>query len=363
MMFLAVLAGLWTAYIAKPILAPIAIAMLLKFLLAPWVRAWKARFGIPVAISAMFVVAVAIGGIVAAAATLAPAAVQWAGEMPDRLRKLEGRLEAITKPVATITAATEEVGRKVDDLTAGEGNVVKAEPAVVRLEAPGWMSTALTQVQKLLVELFATIVLLYLLLVSDGHVLGKLRMKGNEGTVEWSEALRDIERRISTYAWSMLLVHAGVGALTGLACWAFGLPNPVLWGALAAIGNTIPYVGPTAIAALLAVVGLTSFATIGLALLPAVAFLGIHALESNLVTPSLLGRWLSLSPVAIFIGVLVMGFIWGIAGLALAVPILVVIKICCEQVPRLQPIAVVLDGGPAPALLGEPAAGMYWLHP
>jgi predicted PurR-regulated permease PerM len=361
-LFLAVLAALYTAHLAKPVLAPIAIAVLLKFLLAPWIRGWNARFGVPTALSAALLVAVGVGGIAAAAVTLAPTALRWAEELPDRMRRLEDRLGSITEPVAAISAATEKVGKQVDDLTAGDA-APASEPPVVRIKEPGWLATALTAVKQLLLELFVTIVLLYLLLVSDGHVMAKLRMSGNAKAAQWADTLRNIERRISMYVSSLLVVHTGVGVCTGLAAWWFGLSNPVLWGVIAAVGNMIPYVGPTTVAGLLALVGLTTFDTLGPALLPAGAYVLVHALESNLVTPCLLGRWLSLSPVAIFVALLVMGFVWGIAGLVLAVPVLVVVKICCEQVPRMQTICLAIEGtrrtcAPVPAV-PDP----YWLSP
>jgi predicted PurR-regulated permease PerM len=342
------LAILWTAYFVQPIAIPIAFALLLKFLLSPIVRAAR-RHGVPSGITAL---ALVVGGLVAGGAlvvAVAPAAAHWTEELPERLHQLEGKALALTEPVAAITEVTTKVGEKVDDLAAAANRAPDAEATVVRLERPTWLATALGTLQRLAVELFLMVAMLFLLLVGDGIVLAKMQAAGGPSAPSWLAALRSIEQRMSTYVRSMLFVHGSMGVLVALFGWAWGMPSPWLWGTLAAIGNAIPFVGPLVVSGVLAIVALTTFAATGIALVPPLVYLLLHAIETNLVTPCLLGRWLSLSPVAIFATLCTMGFLWGVPGLVLAVPILVVVRITSDYVPWMQALHVVLDGGVAGA--------------
>ncbi|MEZ5964555.1 MAG: AI-2E family transporter [Planctomycetota bacterium] len=341
---LACLALLWTAYFAKPILAPIAIAVLLKFLLSPLMRGLKRRFGIPLGLSAALLVGGSVGGLAMLVVGLTPAALHWTDEMPERMQRLEGRLLAIAQPVAAINAATEEVAEKVEDLTAAAGDKKEAPPPVVRIESPSWAAVALGAAQRVAVEFFIILVMLYLLLLSDGLVLAKLENAGTPGARRMANALRAIEDRISVYVTSLLVVHGTLGVLVGLVAWLVGMPNPILWGLVAAVGNAVPFVGPVVVTSLLAIVSITTFDDLGPAMIAPSVYLLLHLLESNVVTPCLLGRWLSLSPVAIFVALLTMGFLWGIAGLLLSVPLLVVLKITSEHLPWLKPLQIALDG-------------------
>ena len=349
---LACLAVLWTAYFAKPILAPMAIAVLLKFLLSPLMRSLKQRFGVPLGLSAALLVGGSVGGLALMVVTLTPAALHWTEEMPTRFHRLEDRLLAIAEPVAAINAATEQVAEKVEQLTdaAKAGNPAKDEPPVVRIEAPSWSSVALTEVQHLAVDFYVIVVMLYLLLLTDGLVLTKLQNAATPGTLRMASALRTIEDRIGIYLMSLLVVHGTLGLVVGLVAWAIGMPNPLLWGLVAGLGNAVPFVGPALVTSLLAIVSLTTFDDVAPALVAPGVYLILHLFENNLITPCLLGRWLSLSPVAIFVALMTMGFLWGIPGLLLAVPLLVVLKITSEHLPWLRPLQIALDGShPSPA--------------
>jgi predicted PurR-regulated permease PerM len=107
----------------------------------------------------------------------------------------------------------------------------------------------------------------------------------------------------------------------------YGVPDPLLWGTVATIANFIPYVGAITTTTVLAVVGVLHFQEIGPALLPAATFAGITAIEGNMLTPLLQGRRSRLSPVAILLWLLIWGWLWGIPGALLAVPMLTCVKL------------------------------------
>jgi predicted PurR-regulated permease PerM len=154
---------------------------------------------------------------------------------------------------------------------------------------------------------------------------------------------RTIQMEIGRYFIAFSLLNAGVGVTVALTMWALGMPNPALWGAMVALLNFVPYLGPIVSITVIATVSVLSFDTLSRAVLPPLAYLAIEAIEGNVVQPLLLGRSLVLNPVAIFVSLLFWGWLWGAAGILLAVPILIAVKIACQHIDTLKPVAEFLD--------------------
>lgn len=122
-----------------------------------------------------------------------------------------------------------------------------------------------------------------------------------------------------------------------------GVPNAAMWGILVAVLNFVPYFGPASGVILLAAVGLLTFDTLGKGLLPPLWYLLLHLLETNLITPVLLGRRFTLNPVVIFVSLIFWMWLWGVPGALLSVPILVSIKVVCDRVPAMSPVSELLS--------------------
>jgi predicted PurR-regulated permease PerM len=135
----------------------------------------------------------------------------------------------------------------------------------------------------------------------------------------------------------------GLGCAVGTAFWLLGLPNGAMWGGVAAILNFLPFFGPIIGSVVVGLAGLLAFDTFGGALLPVTAYLGLHLVESYLVTPFALGQRFKLNRVAIFVAFIFFAWLWGVAGALLAVPLLVSMKIICEHAPALFPAAKFLS--------------------
>ena len=171
-------------------------------------------------------------------------------------------------------------------------------------------------------------------------------------------ALREAQRDIGLFIGTVTWVNLALGTATGLAVAAIGLPNPVLWGTATAVLAFVPYLGPAAAAVALLLAGSVAFG-VGMAMLaPPAAFLALHAVEANLLTPLIMGRRLRLSPVFVFLSVLAWGWLWGVAGAFIAVPLLLALRAVARRVTRLRPLCVWLEGGPrlAAAPLSLPKA-------
>jgi predicted PurR-regulated permease PerM len=149
---------------------------------------------------------------------------------------------------------------------------------------------------------------------------------------------RQIETEVSRYLITITLINVGLGLAVWGAMALVHVPNPLLWGVVAAILNFIPFLGPLTMICLLAMVGFLTFPDLPHALIAPGAFVGLHVLESYLVTPTIVGRRLTLNPVVVFLGLIFWGWLWGIAGAILAVPIMMVLKIICEHSEPLAPI-------------------------
>jgi predicted PurR-regulated permease PerM len=183
-------------------------------------------------------------------------------------------------------------------------------------------------------------ILLYFLLVSGDLFLRKLvrvtpTLAGKRKAVEVAHRVQgDLARYLAT----ITAINVGLGVAGGLAMALLGMPNPALWGAMAALFNFVPYVGAVVGTGIVGVVAALTFGDGPRWLAAPLVYFALTGLEGYLVTPMILGQRLRLNPVAILLGLLFWGWLWGIAGAFLAVPLLVALKILSENLPRLEPV-------------------------
>lgn len=337
---LAVLAILYTAYLAQNLVAPVTAAVVASFILIPLMRAAPFRF-LPDALSAAIMVTVIVGALAAAAWALAEPAAEWAGRIPAAVEELRQKSGEIAEPMEAMRRASEQM----QELTRGnqpEREVVVRETSLLSqaLEAAGQKGTSF----------LIFIVLLYFLLAT-GELLRARVIRSARRLTDKEKArriLRSIEREISTYLLSISLINAGLGIAIGLSLWAIGLPNAALWGAAAALLNFVPYAGLAAGMALTGFVGFITFDDPGRALLAPALYLFWNLIESQFVTPSILGRRHTLNAAIVFLSIVFWGWMWGVIGAVLAVPILVMLNTCFAQIEPLRKFSIFIDGSPLP---------------
>jgi predicted PurR-regulated permease PerM len=327
-----ILAAFYTLYLARSFILPIVLALLLNFLLNPVVRGLN-KLRIPNALGAALVVFGLIGGVAWGVYELSGPAYQWAQEAPRSLRKIERKLREFKKPVQTMSKATEQVEKIT---TVGGGRT----PQRVEVQTETLGERMFSQATELVAGGTVMLILLFFLLASGDLFLRKLirvlpSLSDKKRAVEIA---RQIESDISAYLVTITIINITLG----LAVWGLmtllEVPNPLLWGVLATVTNFIPYLGAIVMIAILAAVGFLTFDELGHALMVPGAFVGLNLLESYLVTPMILGRRLTLNPVVIFLGLTFWGWLWGITGALLAVPIMAVLKIFCDHSERLAAI-------------------------
>jgi predicted PurR-regulated permease PerM len=321
----------------RPLLLPVAIAIVFTFVLAAPVRALR-RVGIHEYIGAGIVIAAVLGVMVLLGMLIAAPAAAWWSRAPLIVHELVVALQRWSDalfPYST-PAPLARAGTLVPDAL-GE-----------RLASEGWNFTrlAIGETISFALSASATVILLYFLLASEQWLVARTAaaIRRHRTRALLLAGVRQAQRDIGLFISTMSIVNLALGFATGLALWLIGLPNPVLWGTTTAVLAFIPYLGPLLIAVLLLLAGSVTFGT-GVEMLgPPAAFLLLHGLEANFLSPMIMGRRLRLSPVFVFLSVMVWGWLWGLAGAFIAVPLLLALRAVCKRVRRLRLVCIYLEG-------------------
>ena len=327
---------LYTCAMAEAVIVPLLVSILFGLMLAPAVRLLE-RFHIPRALGSLVVVALTIGIVVSAISSLASPAQQWMQRMPRALGRIEIVLRDVRRPLQAATEATRELGKLA---AMDEANPVRVVDA-----SPGPFAQAMSAAPAALAGVVVSIVLTFLFLLHGDALLRKFvtlapHLRAKRDLVE---ATRHAQRELSMYMITITLINGGLGLATAGALYLMHVNDPLLWGGIAALLNYAPFIGPLITAVALLVVGFTEFATPGLALAVPGVFLGLHLLEGQLITPHLVGRRLALDPVMVFLAMILLGWMWGVAGLLLAVPLLACAKIIAERIENGDTIVALLS--------------------
>ncbi|MGC4080030.1 MAG: AI-2E family transporter [Rubrivivax sp.] len=326
-----VLAALVFTKYAQPLLAPVLFALVLAVVLAPWVQGLRRR-GVPEWVGAGVVVLALVASVLPLAIALAEPAADWWQRASQVLAELVARLQRLRAAIPGL----------------GAGGAQADGPIAERLASEGMALTALLLERGLAFTLSAaaTVILLYFLLASEHWLLPRAvqalpRPRQRARVLACAlAAQRDIGRFLSALA----VINLGVAVALALGLQLAGLPNPLLWGVASGVLNFIPYLGPVLIVGLLTLAGVVAFPDGWMALLPPALFLAVHAVEANFIAPWFVGRRLVLSPVSVFLSVMLWGWLWGMAGALVAVPVLIGVRAVSRRTPRLRWLGVLLDG-------------------
>jgi predicted PurR-regulated permease PerM len=275
-----------------------------------------------------------LSGLVA----LAQPARDWINKAPSAMHSVQERLAQWRGSVQNAQKATETL----ENLTLPPD--VSTPKVVVVKDQPGLVSVVLSGTPHVLETIAIVILLLFFCLSSGDNFLRRLveiapRMSEKRTVVTIA---RDVQREMSRYLMTITLINFGLGCATAfaLACW--GVPNALLWGALAFVLHFPPIVGAAVTAFVLAIVGFSTFENVSHALALPATFLVLAFIEGQLVTPAVIGRRLGLNPVVVFVWLLLWGALWGVIGILLAGPMLACFRIICEHTEALRPVYVLI---------------------
>ncbi len=401
---IAVLLSLHVVYFARTILMPIVAAVLLALLFRPLIRRFR-RYRISDAVTAAFVLVFVVTVILGIVGNLIGPANQWLNDAPQSLRTVGKKLHVLRDRVDDLNRASQVVEdlakgtlveeespetpypftpEEADDTStmtdvvvdvevaeasvaspsvaaapvvppANEREVIQAfdqtldEPIEVQIQQPRLLARLqmLSSTGSILAEILMMLVLAYFLLASGDVLINSVLQtlpsrRERRSTVE---LVHSVEQGISSYLLTVTLINIGLGICIAFAMWLLGLPNPVLWGAMATIFNYVPFIGAICGTIIVAIVSILSFDSLGYALFPPLVFWLMTATEGNFITPQLLGRSMSLNPIMVFLSLSIWGWMWGIGGALLAVPILAVLKVGFDQFDRTKSLGTLLGDG------------------
>ena len=316
-------------HLAREALIPLILAILLALVLSGLVESLR-RWQIPRGVSATLLLISA--GVVAGAAVdaLAAPAQEWMRSAPRVMRVIEHRV----RPAQALVQRLNELAGRAAAIAGGAQPGPEAAPAGTPAAAAPLSAVEILAETGWLAGGVVTVVVLTLLILSAGPATLARMMSALNGNWQAVHVLRTIDAirvEVGRYYGTLALINLSLGIATGCAMWALHMPNPLLWGVLAAVLNFVPYLGSAITLVTVSLVALVSFDSIPHALLVAATYLGLATIEGQLVEPIFFGRRLQLNPIVVFIALWLGGWLWGVAGVAFALPVLLAIKVAASR--------------------------------
>jgi predicted PurR-regulated permease PerM len=298
---------------------PVTAALVIAIALVPMLE-WFERRGVPSRIAAALCVIIFLMLAIFAIGSIVLPAIDWVALVPERLPKVRAALEPVLDLYKEFDRFVEKILSQV--VTAPSGRTV-------RIETPNSLSGLLTtSAPHLLIQLFFALLVIFFFLAGWTAMRKRtIVSRGSfEGALTTARVIQQVVDATSTYIGTITVINVTLGAITAVILWQLGMDSPIMWGGIVAVLNYIPYLGPIASALLLFFGGLMTFPDAWSAVLPPAIFIGLHLVEANIITPMIVGKRLTINPLAILIALSFWAWVWGTTGALLAVPLLIIMK-------------------------------------
>lgn len=327
------IAVLVTFYFAKDLVLPILLGVLIALTLSPLTRFFH-KFGVPHGVSAVLLVVLTAGFIVGSVIFSAGTVNSWVANAPEIGATLKDKLSGISETIDDVRDASEEV----EEMAEADGSKPVQE---VVIRQPSLLDSAVSTLTSFATTVAVSLILATFLLASGDMFYIKLvqSFKSMTGKKRALTAVYDIERKVSRYLLTITLINAGLGVAVAITLTLLGLDYAFIWGIAAFMLNFVPFVGGLVGTVLVGASSIVQFDSIYYALAAPIAYQILTGVEGQFVTPTLVGRRLEMNTVAVFLTVVLWGWLWGIPGALVAVPFLVVFKVICENFDGLETIA------------------------
>lgn len=321
--------------IGSVVFLPPVTALVITIILAPLADRLS-RIGLPGMLASLLAILTMAGVIVAALGLILQPAFAMVDQVPDMLSVVSRRFAELRGNLAWINDFNRQLARLMGH---SPREVVLASPSVIEQVAFATPTVVL--------EILVTLLMTFFMIDTRLRVQRRLAQSGHSAnaSVRIARVMRDVQDRVAGYLLTVALINLGVGVIVAGGAYAFGLSAPIMWGGLAFVFNFLPYLGPLAMMALLGLVGLGTASSMSVGFVPLLAFIALHAVEANFVTPAILGARLTVSPISILVAISYFSWIWGVPGALLSVPILLIIEAMLDNLGRPNVIGF---------LLGEP---------
>lgn len=300
---------------------PLTAAIVIAIALVPLLE-WLERRGMPSALAAFFALATFLALINAALAIIVVPATGWFARLPDSIPRIQSNLAPLIDFYSTLQ-------RFVDRTLMSVASGTEATAQAVAATAPtSVVDYFITSAPAAAIQLFFAVLVIFFFLAGWTRLRkGTIRRRGSfDGAMQTARVIQNVVDATADYLATITMINAILGLTVALLLWALGMPSPFMWGGIVSICNFVPYLGPIVAAVLLGLGGLMTFDAVGLALLPALIFIGVHLVEANLITPLVLGKRLTINPLLILVSLSFWGWVWGTPGALLAVPLLLILQ-------------------------------------
>lgn len=311
--------------IGSVVFLPLVTALLLTILLSPLADK-LASFGLPNVLASLGALLVFLAILMLALGLVLQPAVALFDELPSMARQVGDRFADLRNRFEWVAAANRELAAIMG----------QEEGQEVVLASPSMLQQLAIATPTVLIETLLTFLMAFFMIEARVRMRRHLLLdRANIGSsVKAARVMREVQDRVAAYILTVAWINAGVGVIVATGAWLLGVEAPVMWGGLAAILNFVPYIGPLAMTVLLALFGLGTAETAVLGLIPAAAYVGLHTVESNIVTPSILGARFTMNPVMILIALSYFSWVWGVFGALLSVPILLTLTAFFDHVGK-----------------------------
>lgn len=342
-----VLGVLYTLHYAADFVLPIVIAILLNIIFSPVSRRLLKR-GIPEAVSAFFIVSLLMVSIAFSIIMLSSPVTDWIDRLPTIAWKIETKMHDIMQPVEDVKKIKTQVDEIANSATVDETDQAET---TVKIQGPSFSDQLFASIQYVLLQLSIVATLLFFLLASGDQFKERFvaMVPGLKGKKQVLTIMKKIEQDASTYILTRCAMNLGLGAAIGLSLWALGIPNALLWGFMAFVLNFIPYIGVIVGVGIVFMVSLLSQESVTIILAAPLIYFCLSSIEGQFISPAILGRRLTISPVIVFSFVLFWGWLWGVPGAVMAVPILVVFRAFCDNIEGLHLVSMFLGSKSKPS--------------
>ncbi len=319
---------------------PVTVALVIALMLVPLLE-WLERHRIPSGVAALLSLLAFLLLANAVIITIVVPAIGWGQLVPSHAQQIHDNL----KPVLDLFHSLDRTAGRVANAVGARAP--RPHAGAVAAPAPtSLVEIIVTSAPAVFIQFFFGGLLIYFFLASWSR-MREAAIRSREtltGSLRIARLLRDVVSNTAAYLLTVAIINLAVGALVALAAWQLGMPTPLMWGGLAAIFNFIPYAGPIIVVGLLGLGGLVAYTDPLRAIAPAGVFIVIHIIESNIVTPRIVGRRLTISPLIILISLSYWGWIWGAVGALVSVPLLIMAKVVLDRVGRPDIFGFLFDG-------------------
>ena len=316
LLIICIVAVLWAA---KAFFLPVVMAFVVGTMLSP-AASFLERFRIPRSVGAVLIVIAVGAGAAFMVGLVSSPLMEWSTRLPEIAARLKDKLHVFDRPLA--------LWQELQSMVGGSDTL-----STFQMPKFDWVQPTIEFLSPTFTEFllfFATLVL-FIASWKDLRRALILTFGDHDARLRTLRILNEIEVHLGNYLLTVTLINVGVGIATGIVCAITHMPNPAGLGALAATLNFIPIIGPVATFTILVVVGVVALPTLGAAVMAPMAFVGIAFMEGHFVTPTIIGRRLSLNALAVFLGLAFWTWLWGPMGAFLSSPLLIVALILKEH--------------------------------